>query len=76
MEFRKVVKRFKEENGNANYTQKEMTMFLVKKVDKIEQMIMDGSNKISSNRTAISYLKYALSGLLLIIIGMFGLIIK
>ena len=38
--FRNTVNTFKSENGNANFTQKDMLIYLVSKIDKLECKIV------------------------------------
>jgi len=38
--FKEIVDNFKSYNGNTNFTQKDMLMYLVAKVDKIEEKLV------------------------------------
>ena len=51
------IEQFKKKNGNESFTQKEMIMYLVAKIDKIDEGLSRGSGKIASNRTNIRFLK-------------------
>ena len=44
------INKFKKENGNSNYTQKEMIMYIMRKIDKIDERLEVGSGKIAENR--------------------------
>ena len=50
---RDTIEAFKLRNGNNNYTQKELTIYLVEKIDRIETVLLKGSGKIATNRAKI-----------------------
>ena len=78
--IREVADEFKRNNGNVNITQKEMLIYIVNRIDKIDDKMNDGAGKIAANREAVNGLKklvytigsIALSGFIFII----GLIVK
>ena len=44
------VEQFKKQNGNSDYTQKELTMYLVRKIDAVTDKLNAGEGKINENR--------------------------
>ena len=51
--MKEEIEQFKT-NGNTSFTQKEMVMYLVSKIDKLYDKFEEGSGKISDNRTNIA----------------------
>ena len=51
-----VIEMYKQRNGSGVYTVKEMTMYLVEKVDRIDSKLSDGAVKIGTNRANIKLL--------------------
>jgi len=69
---KEVIEQYKRENGNNSFNQKDMTIYLVARVDKVFDMLNSGTGKISENRTKIgslSKLVYTLIPILTIIFG-------
>jgi len=54
---REIIDRVKKENGNHNFTQKDMIFYLVNRVDSICDKLEKGSDKIADNRTSIAEIK-------------------
>lgn len=75
-DFREKVNEFKQENGNINFSQKEMIMYLIKKVDCIDKKLNEGNGKIAENRTNIKTLYWILGSIITISIATFGFVIK
>lgn len=65
---REVIEAFKKENGNSKFSQKDMTMYLVKRVDSLYDKFIEGEGKIATNRTSALYLKWAV-GLIFVCLG-------
>lgn len=56
--MKEVIDRYKQENGNAGFTQKDMLFYLVSRVDAINEKINKGAGKISANRESIVMMKW------------------
>jgi len=81
--LKETVEAFKRENGNNDFTQKDMVIYLVQKVDKIHDKIENGSEKIGSNRqkicanqTAIKYHHWIIGGICAVLFSVIGYLIK
>ena len=68
--IKRIAKEFKQQNGNSNFTQKEMLIYLIDRVDKVYERLDSGSQKIAENRASIKMLKWALGGA----IGLIGIV--
>jgi len=68
--MKKEIDEFKRQNGNMNYTLKEMIMYLVTRVDKIDDRLECGTGKIASTRATVKYLTISIG----FIIGALGII--
>ena len=55
-QMKEQIEQFKRTNGNESFTQKEMIMYLVTKVDAIEEKITDGAGKIAANRAGLKWI--------------------
>lgn len=51
--MKEEIDEFRKRNGNNNFTQKEMIMYLITKIDKVDDRLTNGAGKISENRTWI-----------------------
>lgn len=51
--MKEVIEEFKKQNGNNTYTQKEMLMYVVARIDKIDDRLDSGTGKIAENRTRL-----------------------
>ena len=58
---------FKRQNGNANFTVKEMLMYTMSKVDKMNDKLEEGSGKIAVNRESITMIKWVFGAIAVII---------
>lgn len=79
--IKEEVETFRRQNGNNAFTIKDMMTYVVSRIDKIDekfnrvdekitkvhQTLSDGSGKIASNRTAISYLKWGVGVIITLI---------
>lgn len=54
-----AVKEFKERNGNNNYTQKDLIIYLLHRVDNIDNRLAEGSQKFISKDTFLKILLFA-----------------
>ena len=63
-----VIDKYKQRNGDAVYTLKEMTMYLVEKVDKIDEKLGKGAVKIGTNRVNIKLLWTAFFTITLVLV--------
>lgn len=54
--IKKEIKEFKKTNGNIHFSQSELIMYLVQKVDKIEEKFITGEGKIGEIRGKLSIL--------------------
>ena len=74
--MKEEIKQFKERNGNAHFTQKDMIMYVISKVDCIDRKIGDGAGKIATNQANIKTLYWILGILVTISIASLGLLLK
>lgn len=76
-EMKETIKEFKQQNGNISFTNKDLIMYLVTKVDKIEETLLTGAGKIAENRarvdTIILGFKVGIPILVVVLSGLFGL---
>jgi len=77
--IKETAERFKKENGNDSYTQKDMTIYLVDRMDKLYEVFTKGSNKIAINSTNIEATDKRIDSLVkmfkwigMIIVGLLG----
>lgn len=66
---------FKRQNGNSDFTTKEMLWYVMSKIDTVNEKLEKGSGKIASNRTTIEGLEKSDSRLWKIVIGSAAFII-
>lgn len=52
--MRKEINKFKKQNGNQSFTNKEMIMYLITKIDGIDEKLTVGTGKIAENRSRIT----------------------
>jgi len=78
-----IVNKFKKENGNENFTQKDMIIYIVSKLDDmdgkfdvIQNKFEKGTGKIAENRANITSIRRILYALIPILAGVLGYIIK
>ena len=69
------IKRFKQINGNAEYSQKEMIMYIMSKIDKIDEKLEIGSGKIAENRARLDGLMKGLTIIFPVFCAIIGWII-
>ena len=82
MTMKEEIEKFKKNNGNDSFSQKEMIMYLVHKIDKIDERFEIGTGKIAQNRSDIAscskrvddILKYGIGCLITILSGFAGVI--
>ncbi len=55
--MKKEIEDFKSSNGNNVFTNKEMIMYIISKVDKIDDRLDSYIETISANKTSISNIK-------------------
>jgi len=70
--IKKMVERFKQENGNRDYTQKELIIYLVKRIDDLP--CMEHMSKIQENSTRGKFIMWFLGIETSIILALFILI--
>lgn len=75
-EIKDAVREFKQRNGNDVFTLKEMIMYVITRVDKMDKRLEVGAGSISENRTGILYLKRFMYVSLILIVGTLGWLIK
>ena len=51
--IKEEIENFKKQNGNAGYSEKDFLMYIASKIDKIDDRLEKGSNKIAENRVGI-----------------------
>jgi len=73
--IRETVEKWKKENGNLNVSQKDLVIYLVQKIDRMEDKLFTGQGKIGQNTGSIKGLKIAIGILATMIIGVIGWII-
>ena len=54
MTMEETIKQFKQNNGNNRFTEKDMLMYVVSKIDRIDERLAKGQGKICSNRAKIN----------------------
>lgn len=88
--IKEEVAKFKETNGNQSFSPKDMMMYLVSRIDKIDEKfnrfddkitsvhatLNKGSGKIASNKTAIYYLKWAVGIIIGLMAATLGVVAK
>lgn len=62
--MKELIKEFKQENGNSNFTQKEMIMYVIKKLEKIDDRLIDGEKTFISKS-----LVYKITGFIISCLG-------
>ena len=74
--IKEEIKKFKEENGNTNFTSKEMLWYMMSRLDKTDIKINKmyskfekGSGKIAVNRESIKMIKYV-GGTIISLLGL------
>lgn len=66
------IAEFKRQNGNENYSIKDLLMYTISRVDKVYDKLEEGTGKIACNRASIRYLTIGVG----VIVTVLGFIIK
>ena len=61
-DIKSIVKEFKEANGNKSFSQKEMLIYCINRLDKVYDKLEVGSSKIANNRAGLRFI-YWLNGI-------------
>lgn len=71
------IEKFKKENGNRNFTVKELLMYNISRTDRVYDKLAKGAGKIATNKTAIEGLQKSdnrlwkfIYGLIFVIVGL------
>lgn len=52
--MKEAIEQFKKTNGNENFTQKDMLIYVISKIDRIDERLAKGQGKICANRARIN----------------------